>query len=358
MKRRSDEQMQKLVFAYPGDIDTPTGGYGYDRRIIAGLRALGWQVDLLPLGPDFPYPSAQTLDGARRKLENLASETCLVVDGLAFGVMAEAAEAVFRRLKLIALVHHPLCQENGLGSGQADALLASERKALSFVRHVIVTSAATATQVEELFAIPQEQITVILPGTERPEVSLRQTSEALKLLAVGTVVPRKGYDLLLEALKDVSVTNWHLDIVGGLDADPQCYRSLRMQVDEYGFADRITFHDAVSPDELSAFYQSADVFVLASRYEGYGMAYTEALAHGLPVIGSGGGAVRDTLPEEAAIYCGTENVDLLHEALERIMSDSAKRSKMAEAARVAASKLPTWEDAATKFADVLKGAAT
>ncbi|MES0883049.1 glycosyltransferase family 4 protein [Roseibium sp. SCP14] len=350
--------MQKLVFAYPGDIDTPTGGYGYDRRIIAGLQALGWQVELLPLGPGFPFPSAETLDDVRRKLEDLPSETCLVVDGLAYGVLAEAAEAVSRRMTLIALVHHPLCQENGLGSDNAEDLLASERQALSFARHVIVTSAATATQVEELFTIPKEQITVILPGNERQEPVLRQPSETLKLLAVGTVVPRKGYDLLFEALKELSTHQWQLDIVGGIDVDPKCYLSLLVQVDACGFADCITFHGAISPDELSGFYRRADVFVLASRYEGYGMAYTEALAHGLPVIGSGGGAVRDTLPEEAAIYCGTENVGLLREALELMMSDRVKRSTMAEAARVAALKLPSWEDAATRFADVLKVAKT
>ncbi|MES0810013.1 glycosyltransferase family 4 protein [Roseibium sp. SCPC15] len=350
--------MPKLVFAYPGDIDTPTGGYGYDRRIIAGLRALGWQVDLLPLGPGFPFPSVQTLECARRKLEDLPSETCLVVDGLAFGVLAEAAEAVSPRVTLIALVHHPLCQENGLGSGQSEALHASERLALGFVQHVIVTSSATATQVEDLFAIPKEQITVILPGTERQPPCPRQASETLNLLAVGTVVRRKGYDLLFEALKTLPMHNWHLDIVGGLDADPNYHRSLLAQADASGIADRVTFHDAVSPDELSGFYQSADVFVLASRYEGYGMAYTEALAHGLPVIGSGGGAVRDTLPDEAAIYCGTENVDLLRAALERVMTNRAKRSAMAEAAEAAALKLPTWEDAAARFADVLKVATT
>jgi glycosyltransferase involved in cell wall biosynthesis len=237
-------------------------------------------------------------------------------------------------------------------------LHASERVALGFVRHVIVTSSATATQVEDLFAIPKEQITVILPGTERQPPCPRQASETLNLLAVGTVVRRKGYDLLFEALKTLPMHNWHLDIVGGLDADPNYHRSLLAQADASGIADRVTFHDAVSPDELSGFYQSADVFVLASRYEGYGMAYTEALAHGLPVIGSGGGAVRDTLPDEAAIYCGTENVDLLRAALERVMTNRAKRSAMAEAAEAAALKLPTWEDAAARFADVLKVATT
>jgi len=346
--------MKRLFFAYPGDLETLTGGYGYDRRIIGGLRDLGWQVDLLPLGDGFPDPSGETLAAAQRKLQDLPAGVPVVVDGLAFGVMAEAAAALVWHLPLIALVHHPLCLENGLTPDRSDALRESENKALAFTRHVIVTSPATATQVADLFGYPEERITVILPGTDRPDELSRQPSERVRLLSVGTVVPRKGYDLLFQALSGVADRTWHLEIVGGLDADPECARALQRQAEELDLSDRIAFRGAVRPEDLAGYYRSADIFVLASRYEGYGMAYTEALAHGLPVIGSGGGAVRDTLPEGAAVYCGTEDVVALREALELLISDPGKRLEMAEAARVAAETLPTWQDAAGHFATTLQ----
>jgi len=345
--------MPSLVFAFPGDIDTPTGGYGYDRRIVAGLRGLGWDVYLLGLGDGFPFPSPETLRTAERRLAELPAGTLAVVDGLAFGVMAKAAQRLKDHLRLIALVHHPLCRENGLSAEQAKELLASETAALKQVRHVIVTSPATAGQVTDHFGVAGEKITVILPGTDRPEPFDRPVSDCVRLLSVGTVVPRKGYDLLFEALSGLQEYNWLLDIVGGLEADPACYAALQEQAARLGLTGRVVFHGAVPSDRLPGFYREADIFVLASRYEGYGMAYTEALAHGLPVIGSGGGAVRETLPEAAAIYCGTEDVDALEIALRRLISDPGERLLFARSAQSASAALPSWQDAAALFAKTL-----
>jgi len=348
--------MTRLWFAYPGDLDTPTGGYGYDRRIVSGLRELGWTIELVALGEGFPMPAAETLAEASGKLAALPDNALVVVDGLAFGVMAEAAAAQSGRLRLVGLVHHPLCRENGLDEIRAAALLASERAALRHARHVIVTSPATAAQVRELFGIAGDRITTIVPGTDKPAPYARPAGEAVRLLAVGTLVPRKGYDLLFDALAGLGGTGagWHLDIVGGRDADPACFRKLEKQVSDLGLEGRVTFHGAVPGARLADFYRAAHVFVLASRYEGYGMAYTEALAHGLPVIGSGGGAVRETLPEGAALYCGTEDVAALRSALERLIMNADERADFEAAARAAARNLPDWTDAAGSFANALK----
>lgn len=348
--------MPSLHFAYPGDLETPTGGYGYDRRILAGLRAAGWQVELVPLGDGFPFPSAATKTGAGDRLAELPDGALVVVDGLAFGVLDEAAASQAARLRLVALVHHPLCQENGLDEARADTLRASEGEALRHVRHVIVTSPATAAQVHDLFGIAEDTITTILPGTDKPEPYRRPASDVIRLLSVGTIVPRKGYDLLFDALAGLDGTGseWQLDIVGGLDADPACHKALVQQVSALGLGERVTFHGAVSADRLPGFYRAANVFVLASRYEGYGMAYTEALAHGLPVIGSGGGAVRETLPDGAALYCGTEDVAALRAALQRLISDPRERARFEVSARQAARTLPDWRDAAERFGDILR----
>lgn len=345
--------MKTLYFAYPGELDTPTGGYGYDREIIAGLRELGWQVELVPLGGGFPFPADETRAQAQAALEQLPDAAWLIVDGLAFGVLPEAAAVISGRLNLCALVHHPLCRETGLSETQAASLLESERQALAHARHIVVTSHATAAQVADLFGVADDRITVVLPGTAKQEIAAREPSGILRLLSVGTVVRRKGYDLLFSALGELRDKDWRLDIVGGLDADPLCHSELLEQLSALGLTERVTFNGAIAPDDLSRFYRDADVFVLASRYEGYGMAYTEALAHGLPVIGSGGGAVADTLPDGAAIYCGTEDTARLRGALELLITDERKRLDMAAAARAAAANLPDWNDAAAKFATAL-----
>jgi glycosyltransferase involved in cell wall biosynthesis len=347
--------MPTVHFAYPGDLETRTGGYGYDRRIIAGLRDLGWRVELVPLGEGFPFPGGDTLTGAMERLSMLPEAALVVVDGLAYGVLPVTA-AHARYLRIVSLLHHPLCLENGLDPDRAKTLAESEKAALRHVRHVIVTSPATAAKVHRLFDVPEECISTVLPGTEKPAPHARTVSDVTRLLCVGTVVPRKGYDLLLEALAEVPGA-WHLDAVGGLDADPAYAAQVRRQAEERGLGGRITFHGAVAPEELEDFYRMADVFVLASRYEGYGMAYAEALAHGLPVIGSGGGAVRETLPEGAAIYCPVEDVAALHAALDRLVSDPGERSRLAAAARSAARDLPDWGESARRFSDILQGIA-
>jgi glycosyltransferase involved in cell wall biosynthesis len=346
---------RRIVFAYPGDLDTPTGGYGYDRRIIAGLRALGWTVDLLGLGEGFPFPDPSTVETARRALEALAPGTTVVVDGLAFGVLPQAVAAVRDRLDLVALVHHPLCKESGLCPDVAGPMEASEKAALEHAAQVIVTSPATAEQVGTLFGISGKQLAIVLPGTDPAPAGHEEKRGTLRLLSVGTVVPRKGYDLLFDALAGLSGHDWHLDIVGDCGRDEVCFGQLQGQLDRLGLAGRVTFHGAVTADRLSDYYQAADIFALASRYEGYGMAYTEALAHGLPVIGSGAGAVRETLSQGGAIYCGVEDIAALQEALEGLLGDPGARRSLSSAARQASRELPTWDDASRMFSDCLEG---
>ncbi|MDN3721692.1 glycosyltransferase [Roseibium salinum] len=347
--------MQRLWFAYPGDIDTPTGGYGYDRNIVAGLRELGWRVELLSLGEGFPFPSAATLAGAQRKLLALPKGALVVVDGLALGVMPEAAAAISEHLTLVALVHHPLCQENGLAEDREKCLVGERNRSAGTcpAGHRDQPGDGAAGQRPDRRPGGQDR-RGFFPGTPKPDAFERRPSGTARLLSVGTVVPRKGYDLLLEALAGLADLDWHLEIVGGLEADPACYRALLRQAQDLDLAARVTFRGAVRPADLAGFYQRADIFVLASRYEGYGMAYTEALAYGLPVIGSGGGAVRETLPKDAAIYCGTGNVDALQEALKLVICDQAERVRMTDAARIAAAVLPTWQDAAAQFAGMLR----
>ena len=123
--------VRRLAFAVPGDLATPTGGYAYDRRMIAELEHLGWNVDLVALGDGFPWPSDETRSAAQTRLLAVPAGRAIVIDGLAFGVLPEAASQLRLRNPLIALVHHPLAMESGLSAGQSDLLRASERAALA-----------------------------------------------------------------------------------------------------------------------------------------------------------------------------------------------------------------------------------
>ncbi len=344
-----------FVFAVPGDLDTPTGGYAYDKRMIAELRELRWRPEVLNLGEGFPHPSALTLAAAKVALTDVPKGRPIVIDGLAFGVMPEAAESLRETHPLIALVHHPLALETGVTPDQARALRASERRALACTRAVIANSAATARALEADYGVPPERMTIAPPGTDRaPLVRPNTTSTLVALLAVGAVVPRKGYDLLIEALAGLTDLPWRLTIVGDCSRSPETVEKLKSAITMHRLAPRITIEDAAPAALLAELYAFSDVFVLPSRYEGFGMAYAEAIAHGLPVIGTTAGAIPDTVPATAGVLIPPDDVPALAAALRRLIGNAGERAQLAAGAAAAAAHLPTWQDSARLFSAAME----
>ena len=104
------------MLAVPGDPDTPTGGYGYDRRVAAGLRAAGWHVDWLRLPDGFPSPDARALGDAYAALAARPDGVPLLVDGLALGAMPEVGAAVGERRALVAISINRFTNRRCMGS--------------------------------------------------------------------------------------------------------------------------------------------------------------------------------------------------------------------------------------------------
>jgi glycosyltransferase involved in cell wall biosynthesis len=343
--------VKAAVFAVPGDLATPTGGYAYDRRMIAELAALGWRTDVVNLGEGFPLPTAGTRAAACARLAALPSAAPIVIDGLAFGVLPEAAKKMQASHLLVALVHHPLALESGLSADEAAGLHVSERVALAAARRVVTTSAATARLLTADYCIASERLSVVEPGTDRGDARPRKNDDAVVLLAVGAVVERKGYDLLVAALAKLKHLSWRLVIAGDHGRSPEAFRRLEADIAWFGLADRITLLGAVSAQPLASLYATSDLFVLPSRFEGYGMAFAEAIAHGLPVIGTTAGAIPQTVPAGAGILVQPDDVDALASALRRLIENPHERERLSAGARAAT--FPSWKEQAALFAGVL-----
>ncbi len=315
-------------------------------------------TEVCPLAAGFPLPSETELEEAGSALAALdAPGTVFLVDGLAYGALPVSVIEALKQ-PVVALVHHPLGLEEGLSPSEKALLLKTEGEALALARHIVVPSQGTAGELLRLFRAPPGKITVAEPGVlrgKRAESAL--AGEPLHIVSVGSLTPRKGFPVLIDALNEVRDLPWRATIAGSPDQSPETAVLIRRKLSEHGFDDRVRLAGQLNEKALSALYTSADIFALASLYEGYGMAFAEAMAHGLPIVASGEGAVRHTVPDAAGFVCATGDVAAFAEALRSLLSNAALRREKADGAWRHGQTLPGWTRAADTIAHVLKQAA-
>jgi glycosyltransferase involved in cell wall biosynthesis len=355
--------MSSIDLVVPGDIDTPTGGYIYDREILAGLRALHWRTAVHALDASFPQPTPAAARAARATFAALPDDSLVVIDGLALPGLERILHDEQRRLRLVALVHHPVALETGLDPDLARRFEDAERRALALVRRVITTSQWTARALAR-YDVPVSALRVIEPGVGRRTMhgstdprgatpAEGAAAATLRLLCVATLTPRKGHALLFDALGELRDRRWHLTCAGSLLRDPAHVAALEHQLDRLRLGSRVSLLGDLDSDALEREYERADVFVLPSYLEGYGMALAEAVAHGLPVVSTTAGAIPETVPAGTGLLVPPGDSRALTAALASLMDDAAKRAALAENARTARASLPTWKGAAKKFAAAL-----
>ncbi len=343
----------RVFFAIPGDLETLTGGYGYDRRVLACATSADARLEYLELSDGFPFPSpAEALDTLDR-LRAAPNGSVLLVDGLAFGALPPGGLATIAH-PIVALVHHPLGLETGLDEAASRALIANERATLAQARAIIATSATTRQTLIEDFAVKPDMITVAEPGVDPAPRAARSGGPTVQLLAVGAVVPRKGFDVLIEALAGLRDLDWRLRIVGGLDRAPETTIDLRARIATAGLSGRVTLAGAMQTDALGEVYAATDLFVMSSRYEGYGMVLAEAMARGLPIVTTTGGAAALTVPNGAGIKVPPDDALALSGALRRAIESAELRAQLAEASWRAGQSLPRWDETTRIILDVLE----
>src|SRR5262249_47923109 len=346
---------RSLVFMIPGDLEALTGGYGYDRRIVSGLRDLGWALRVEALDASFPDPTPFAREDVRRRLRALDDGAVVMVDGLAFGALGAEAEDEGSRLRFVALVHHPLAEETGIDSRSAASLRASETRALATARVVVVTSRPTAEGLDR-YGVGADRVAVVEPGTDPAPLAHGSGCGVVNLLCVASVIPRKGHEILVEALARLATKAWHLTCVGSLDRDVPTADRVRAMLAQYDLSDRVTFTGDLHRPELDREYDRADVFVLPTFHEGYGMVVAEALARGLPVVSSPTGAIAELVTSEAGVLVASGNVPELARVLSDVIDSKALRARLAEGARRIRDRLPTWDIAARRMATALERA--
>ena len=338
------------ALAVPGDLNMKTGGYIYDRRLVDELRLSSHDVTHIELPAGFPDPTPSDMAESFKRLQSVTQDCPVIIDGLAFGAL-DTRGVKNLRMPIVALIHHPLAKESGLSTERQRALLKTERNNLSFAKHVLVPSPHTAEILICEYAVPEHKITIARPGTDRPKKEIKRDDPPL-ILSVGIQLPRKGHDILLKALAGIVDLEWRCVIVGA-PLDKAYSHDLHALCGLLGLEKRVTLAGLIARDELSELYRSAGCFALATRFEGYGIVFDEALAHGLPIVSCNTGAVPDTVPSAASRLVQPDDSEAFAHALRELLSDPKMNAKLSMSSLEAGQRLPSWAETAEITAKTL-----
>jgi len=336
----------------PDPLDQRTGGYRYDRYMVEGLRATGHSARIEGLAGRFPDVDAAAVEALHDALAT-DIEGPVVVDGLSSAALAYIDLAHLPGPPPLLLVHHPFVDDPDLEPALRDWLARAERTAFARCSGLIATSQYTARRLVELGA-DEDRIRVVEPGTEPSPAARGSDGPGVRLFALGAVVPRKGHDVLIEALARLGKRDWQCRIAGSRSRMPEWARGLDARAAELGIARHIEWLGEVDEAGLEAAWQDVDALVLASHYEGYGMVVAEALVRGLPVVTTTGGALADTLPEGCGWSVPPGDTDALARALAELIDRPGRRAGRARAARQAGARLPDWKVQAKRLAQAIE----
>jgi len=333
-----------LALVVPGPIDQLTGGYLFARRVVDGLIGQGQRIEVVELAGRFPDADEEARAASASALARLDGD--VVIDGLALAGFEACLAAAAARLRLIAWVHHPLAAETGLSATERARFRLLEARLLPFFRGVICPSRSTAAAVAA-YGIAPARIAAAPPGTAKPSAMApaKKATGRVRLLLVGTATPRKGHLVLIEALARLRRADWELRCIGSLGRDLAYVAALRRAIAAHGLETQVSLVDEMPHEALGRAYDAADLFVLPSFHEGYGMALAEALAHGLPIVTTRAGAIAETVPESAAFFVEPGDAAGLAARLAQLLDDRDVLYRLAEGARVAGLALPDWDGA-------------
>jgi len=336
-----------LHFVVPDGIDDParpSGGNSYDRHLCSGLASIGWSVHEHAVPGFWSPPDAASFAALDDAVQRIPDDALVLLDGLVASTAPEVLVPQAGRLRLVVLVHMPLGDRR-------------ESAVLSAAAAVVTTSGWSRRRLLELYGLAADRVHVAQPGVCAAGLA-NGTAAGEALLCVAAVTRDKGHDVLLEALATITDLSWRCVCVGSLDREPAFVESLRGR----SLGDRVCFPGPRTGADLDRSYAAADLMVLPSRAETYGMVVAEALARGLPVVVTDVGGVKEAIGHGAdgirpGLLVPPDDPAALGAALRAWLGDAELRRRLRRAARERRESLPGWSATTSAIADVLVAAA-
>ena len=344
-----------VTFFVPGSFPATTGAIVFDTQLAAQLRRLGHDVTMVPVAGAHPMPDAAARASATelwRATQRHAPASTVVIDGFCLYAF-DGMEQSLRSAGAIGMVHHPMSLEPQLPQADRDAFKAIEQRILPLLARIVVPSEATRKGLTAALTLPPAAVEVVTPGIPDAARSTGSGGRRCHLLAVGSLIPRKGHETVLRALAGLPDLDWTLTICGASEIDPDHAAALQALAETAGLAGRVVFAGACGPARLEQLWQAADIFVSGSSFEGYGMAVAEAVRRGLPLAVTNAAAAAEVIPSEGSVIVEPGDHVQLSKAMRRLIFNAPLRQDLAEAAWQAGRAFPTWADQGRRFADLL-----
>ncbi|WP_392839471.1 glycosyltransferase family 4 protein [Streptomyces sp. LN500] len=356
---------RSVIVVMPGGVDdpsAPSGGNTYDRRVCRDLPRIGWQVHEYAVAGTWPQPRTTARTELARILRESADGAVVLLDGLVACAVPDIVVPEAERLRLVVLVHLSLGDETGLTPAMAAALNAGERRTLQAAAAVVATSGWAADRLVAHHGLDPGRVHVAAPGADTAPLATGTatgTDRAPSLLCVASVTPRKGQLQLVESLTAVSDLPWNCVCVGGLGQDPGYVTRLRELIERCGLGDRVHLVGPRTGTELNASYAAADLLLLASHAETYGMVATEALAHGVPVLATAVGGLPEAVghaPDRGVpgFLVPAQDPAAFASALRLWLGEPDERRRSKEAAMARRTALAGWDTTSRSVAAVLE----
>jgi len=347
-----------VTFFVPGSFPATTGAIVFDTRLADELRSLGHEVTIVPIAGTHPMPDAAARASAAELWKACQRRTppdTAIIDGFCLYAF-DGLEPSLQAARAIGMVHHPMSQEPQLPQAERDAFLAIEQRIMPALGRIVVPSEAVRSRLTTALSMPPAAVEVVTPGIPEAARSTGSGGRRCHLLAIGSLIPRKGHDTVLRALAGLDDLDWMLTICGDADIEPDHAAALRALAETAGLAGRVVFAGACAPAQFESIWQAADIFVSGSCFEGYGMAVAEAVRRGLPLAVTNAAAAAEVIPLQGSVIVEPGDHVQLCKALRRLIFSAPLRRELSDAAWQAGRAFPTWADQGRRFAGLLPAA--
>lgn len=338
----------RIHFLIPGDPDTLTGCKIYNKRIIEGLRGKGHDVKLYRLADDFPFPDEESVNYCLQVVRTIPPNEPVLIDGTAFGPLLAVIREVIGKNPIIGLIHLPLSVDPNFSAYQRTMLTSAELEAFRLATKFITSSSYTADVLQNL-GIDQNKIFTIIPGLDKVPQKKKYANVPTKFLSIANMCRSNDHAVLVRALAALRDKNWVLHCYGSLDQDREYVSDFQALIRKNKLQDKILVHGTISGKELSDAFLDTDLFVHPSDFETYGMALTEALAHGIPVVASTGGGIGRTVPSRMGQFFKPGDSYGLESILEELLENAEVYQKLCANAATYKESAQYWETSINLF---------